>query len=223
MRGRPWTSVADQMMREFYPIMPTEALAKVIGRPARSLYMRAQSLGLRKTPEYLAGPFSCRLRRGTNPGIAFRFKPGQQPWNKGRHYVAGGRSAETRFKRGQLNGRAAQLVAPVGSYRVTSDGYLDRKVCTQSGPNTLRWKPVHRLVWIEANGPIPAGHVVVFKPGRRTTELDRITPDALELVRRDELMRRNSVHTRMPPELARLVQLRGALNRKINRIERKQA
>lgn len=34
---------------------------------------------------------------------------------------------------------------------------------------------------------------------------------------RAELMRRNSLHTNYPPQLVSLVQLRGALNRQINR------
>jgi hypothetical protein len=74
-------------------------------------------------------------------------------------------------------------------------------------------------VWIEAHGPVPAGHAVCFKPGRRSTVLEEITLDALDLVHRRDLMQRNSVH-RLPKPLAQLVQLRGALNRKINARER---
>lgn len=208
-----------QMVREFYPIMPTEALAKVIRRPVNSVYMQAARLGLRKTPEYLAGPFACRLRRGDNVGAAFRFKPGHVPPNKGvKGWDSGGRSVLTRFKPGQR----PHTWKPVGSYRVNADGYLDRKV-TDTGYPPRDWVAVHRLVWIEAHGPIPAGHAIAFKPGRRSTERERITIDALELVSRANLMRRNSVHTVMPPELARVVLLRGALIRKINRREGRKA
>lgn len=199
------------MIREFYPAMPTAALARVIRRSVSATYCRAIGMGLRKTDEYLAGPFACRLRRGDKVGAAFRFPRGQVPWNKGKHYVAGGRSAETRFK----PGRRPQTWKPVGSYRINADGYLDRKVSDTSYP-PKDWVGVHRLVWIEAHGSIPSGHAVVFLPGRRTTDPARITIDALELVTRAELMRRNSVHTRLPPDLVRLVQLRAALVRKIN-------
>lgn len=58
--------------------------------------------------------------------------------------------------------------------------------------------------------------VVVFRAGRRTTDPALITPDALELVTREELMRRNTVH-RLPREVAQAVQLVGALRRQINR------
>ena len=86
----------------------------------------------------------------------------------------------------------------------------------QTGPANLRWKPVYRLVWEAAHGPIPPGFAVCFKPGRRTAELAEITEDALELVSRRELMLRNSFH-RYGPEIAKLVQLRGALTRQIRR------
>jgi hypothetical protein len=34
------------------------------------------------------------------------------------------------------------------------------------------WVAVHRLVWEQAHGPVPPGHIVVFRPGRHTTDLD---------------------------------------------------
>jgi hypothetical protein len=81
------------------------------------------------------------------------------------------------------------------------------------------WVPVHRLVWIEHHGPIPAGHAVAFKPGQHTSVLEEITLDRLELVSRAELMRRNTYH-KYPKEIAQLIQLRGALQRQINKRER---
>lgn len=203
-------------MRALYPHHPTADVAVKIGRAIPAVYQCAQRLGLRKTPEYLASPAAHRT--DGRKGMGTRFQKGLVPWNKGTHYVAGGRSAETRFRKGALNGRAAQLLQPVGAYRVNADGYLDRKV-RADGPPQRRWQSVHRLVWIEAHGPVPANHAVCFKPGRRSTVLEEITLDALELVHRRDLMARNTVH-RLPKPLAQLVQLRGALNRKINARER---
>lgn len=37
---------------------------------------------------------------------------------------------------------------------------------------------------------------------------------------RHENMRRNSYHTNYPPEVARLVQLKGAISRQVNRIKK---
>jgi lipid A disaccharide synthetase len=76
-----------------------------------------------------------------------------------------------------------------------------------------RWVGVHRRVWETANGPIPRGHVVCFLPGRRSGEVQKITLDALKLASRAKLAPRN-------PELAKLVQLKGAITRQVNRIAR---
>jgi hypothetical protein len=58
--------------------------------------------------------------------------------------------------------------------------------------------------------------VVVFRPGRRTTELEQITLDAIELVDHATLMRRNSIH-RYPPELRRTIKLVARVKRIIRR------
>jgi hypothetical protein len=60
---------------------------------------------------------------------------------------------------------------------------------------------------------------VCFLPDRRTADAAQITLDALELVTRADLARRNHPVTR-DPELAKLVQLKGAITRQLNRIAR---
>lgn len=213
-KRRLWTRKEDATLRRLYPTTRTKDLAAKLGRAVTATHQRAYALGLRKSPEYLASPASCRLD-GLR-GASTRFKPGQPSWNKGTRYEPGGRSVETRFRKGTLNGRAAQLAQPIGSFRVNSDGYLDLKVSDATGPQTLRWRAYHRVVWERANGPVPANHVVVFKAGRHSVVAEEITIDALELVTRQELMARNTLH-RYPKEIASAIQLRGALMRQINR------
>lgn len=82
---------------------------------------------------------------------------------------------------------------------------------TTAGRGGQRWKAVHRLLWVERHGPVPAGHVVVFRNGDKTD----LRLENLECVSRREQMARNTVHN-YPKEIAQLMQLRGALNRKIN-------
>lgn len=154
-----------------------------------------------------------------NPAsMATQFQPGAAPWNKGTHFLAGGRSVETRFQAGRDPSEARNYL-PIGSLRLSKDGYLERKETDDRDiAPARRWVAVHRLVWIAAHGALPSGHVVVFKPGRRSAVLESITADGLELVTRVELMRRNSYHTNYPPEMRTLVQLKGAINRQVNRI-----
>ena len=210
-----WTPEQLDTLRRLYAMTPTIQIAEQIGRPLRATYQKAKDLGLRKAPEYYAAHQAGRT--DGERGRATRFAKGQTPWNKGQHYDAGGRSVDTRFK----PGTRSHTWKPVGTYRINTDGYLDRKVTDDALPHK-RWVAVHRLVWIAANGPIPRGHVVVFRPGRRTTNVDEITPDALECISRKTLIERNTVH-RHGPEIARLVQLRGAVNRQIRKHERNEA
>jgi hypothetical protein len=210
---RPWGNLQDDLLRELYASMPTIALAVALDRPLRAVYFRARRLGLRKSPEYLSSAYGGRLD-GVK-GSVTRFTKGMTPWNKGcKGWKAGGRSAETRFAKGRP-AHEARNYRPIGSLRINKDGYLERKVTDD--PTLVparRWVAVHRLVWEAAHGPAPAGYAVTFKPGRRTTDEAAITLDAVELTSRADLMRRNTVHN-LPPEVTQLIQLRGALNRKI--------
>lgn len=205
MTRRPWTDADRAVVVERYADTPTADLALELGRTHKAVYTLARALGLAKSRQFMSEHHG---RRAVEAGAATRFAPGVVPWNRGTHYVAGGRSAETRFRAGHR----PHTWVPVGSYRINAEGYLDRKV-TDDGRGPRDWVAVHRLVWIEAHGPVPDGHVVVFKRGRRTNVLEDITPDVLEVVTRRELLDRN----RMPPELQALVQLRGALTRQINK------
>ena len=218
-----WTAEAITLLRALYPDHITADVARQIGCAAASCYNKAAALGLKKTAAFFASDKAGRIQRGQqHPAmIGTRFQPGATPWNKGQHYTAGGRSAETRFKKGERTGSAHTNWVPVGSYRVNGEGILDRKI-TDTGRGPRDWESVARLVWKAAHGPLPPGHIVVFKPGRKTTALALITADAVEAITRAENARRN--HPRhKSPELARLFQLKGAITRQVNRISREAA
>lgn len=216
MSGTPWTEVEVTILRRYYPDHITRTIADALGRTERQVYQKARSLGLKKSDAYLDSPDACRLRRGDNIGKAHRFEKGQTPWNKGKPFKAGGRSHETQFKPGSLSGRAADVVQPIGAERISKDGYLERKV-NNDLPFQKRWRAVHIIEWEAVNGPLPAGHCLVFRDGNK----QNISLTNLELITRAENMRRNSYH-RYPKEIALAIQLRGALNRRINRVEKHQ-
>lgn len=205
MSGRPWTADEDATVTRLYATTPTDTIAAQIGRTPRAVYMRADLHGLKKSAAYLASP-EARRWDGKRGG-ATRFKAGHETWNAGRKgWQAGGRSTQTQFRPGQMPTNHK----PVGYERVTAEGYRERKIAE---PKTFR--AVHVLLWEEYLGPMPKGCAVIFKNRDKTD----IRIDNLALVTRAELMRRNSYHNRYPKEIARLIQLRGALNRQINKRE----
>ena len=216
---RLWTAKATARVLRDYPHKPTWQIARAVKRPISHVYAKAHKLGLAKTAEYLASPHACRLRRGDNVGWAYRYPPGHVPANKGlrRPGWAPGRIKETQFKKGQRNGQAARHYMPLGAERLV-EGYLYVKVAeVPNVPYTVNWKPVNVLNWERANGrPLPDGHVLRFRDG------DHMNVDLanLELITRRENARRNSLHS-LPEPLKRAIYAKGALNRRINRMEEK--
>ena len=128
---RRWTPAENRLLRQKYPHMQTAKLAPLLpGRTVTTIYQHATQMGLRKSAAYLASPDACRLRKGDNVGWAHRFQKGLEPWNKGTHWVAGGRSKLTRFKPGNVSKRWDPEIYTIGALRINSDGQLDMKVRT---------------------------------------------------------------------------------------------
>lgn len=205
-----WTAAEEARLTAAYPGTRTADLAAMFGCTEHKVYSKAASMGLKKSAEYLASAMACRLRRGDNVGKAYRFKPGQEAWNKGIKFDSGGRSHETRFK----PGRRPHTWTPIGTERLSKEGYLERKIA-DTGVTRKDYVQVHRLVWEEHNGPIPEGHTIVFRDKDKTNR----DPGNLECISRAELMRRNSFHN-YGKDIAQLIQLKGAVQRQINKRER---
>lgn len=222
---RAWTDEEIETVRINYADHATYVIAYLVDRTEGSVHQLAQKLGLRKSAAFLASDRSERVQRGKqDPAMrATQFKPGQVPANKGlrRPGWAPGRMADGQFKKGRKP-EEARNYRPVGSERYDEKrGVVIRKVTDDTSIYpAARWQPVHRLVWEAVHGAAPEGHLVVFRPGMKTLDSSLITIDRLELVTHAEQMRRNSYHTRYPKEVGQLIQLKGALNRKINRRNR---
>lgn len=187
-----WTAEEVRILTEKYPHVSTPELARSMGLSKMQVYRKVKELLLKKDPAVIA---------------ATRFKPGQIPWNAGTHFASGGRSVETRFK----PGNKPHTWRPIGTEIISKAGYLERKV-TDTGVTEQDYVPVHHLVWREAGREIPKGSVLAFRDGDKLN----FAIDNLELVTRQELMRRNNIHNR-GPEIAQLIQLRVAISRQINK------
>ena len=202
---RLWTPEEEADLAAMYPDAPMPALIEHFQREDKAIYNKAKSMGLKRSPEYLASDHACRLRKGDNVGAAHRFKTGQTPWNKGRKGVSYEGCKATQFRKGNK----PHTWVPVGTEQIR-DGYLWRKVTDHGG--RFDWKQVHVMLWEHRHGPVPDGLILVFRDRNK----QNIQLDNLELVTRAELCRRNSIH-RYPPEVKELIRLQKRLEREIRK------
>ncbi len=204
-----WTDEEKDLVRHLYPNTKNSDIVLRLGRHSeKSLYGIAKTLGVKKSPEYL------RLMGGYldgHRGAQKRFEPGHVPWIKGKKLP--GRTSSTSFVKGQ---RPPNWM-PLGAVKVNSEGYLVRKI-REGNNGGMNWEAVHRLVWKEANGPIPPRHMIVFKGSRKTTVLEEITVDRLECITPEENAQRNNMWAK-DPELAKLYVLKGQITKQVKKIK----
>lgn len=120
-----------------------------------------------------------RKRHGIKNGLNGRFQEGQEPWNKGKKGYMGANN--TSFKKGNV----PHNWVPIGSERITKDGYIQIKI--QEGKFQHNWKGKHILIWEEHNGPLPEGHAIIFGDGNiRNFDIDNLI-----MVSRKQLLKLN--------------------------------
>lgn len=220
-----WTPAEDAVLRARYADEAAADIARDLGLNVGRVHQRACRLGLHKTAAFYESERRKQsVRARTNPGMrASQFRKGVVPANKGlrRPGWSAGRMRETQFKKGRPATEARNYV-PIGTEKYDAKRKVTMRKVTDDPAvfPVMRWRPVHVLVWEAAHGPVPEGHIVVFKKGLKTLVSADITVDRLDLVTLAENMRRNSYHNNYPKEVVQLIQLKGALNRKINRRQR---
>lgn len=154
-------------------------------------------------------------RHNLHSGRTGRFEPGRTAENKGRtwaEYMPPASQAQCRattFKKGNH----PQTYVPVGTEVIDGGGYRKRKV---ADPN--RWQFVHRMVWEQHFGPIPAGHVVAFRDGDKANR----APENLVLLSRAEnaVRNRHLIQLAETPEQHRAVIALAKLKTEISRREK---
>lgn len=127
----------------------------------------------------------CLRHVGPN-GRDARFKKGIVPANKGKKMPFNANSARTQFKKGSRNGRAVEVYKPIGSERLSKEGFLERKI-HEGLPFQSRWRGVHLLNWESENGPVPDAHVLKCLDGDRLNT----APSNWQLISRAVLARLN--------------------------------
>jgi hypothetical protein len=198
-RIRRYTPAEDQFLKENYLTLTVKELGLKLNRCETSAYGRCQRLGL-VLPKELVIERKCRAARGAaNKG---RFPKGHSPYNKGmKGWYAPG-SEKGWFEQG----RTPPNWRPIGSTRLSANGYIEIKV-SNTPP---RWELMHRKVWREHNGPIPKGTNIRFKDGN----VQNCNIENLYAVSDADNMVLNSIQ-RYPPELKKAIKQVSKLKRLI--------
>ena len=108
-----------------------------------------------------------------NSGTKGHFSKGHVPANKGKKMSPEiyEKVKHTMFQKGH----APQNHRPVGSERVSRDGYIEIKVAEPD-----KWKLKHRVLWEESRGKIPKGSILIFLDGNK----QNVVLDNLRLIER---------------------------------------
>lgn len=115
-----------------------------------------------------------------------QFVKGSIPWNKGKHTNPGGRSAETRFKKGLKPPKYQEI----GSIVKHKDGYRYIKLAEH------RWQLYQRYVWEKSrHEKLKRSHIVIFLDGDKSnfdpTNLAAISRKELAIINHEKLLTKN--------------------------------
>jgi hypothetical protein len=207
MARRFYSDTEIEYIMKHFPDQLTQDIADHLGRSYSSISQKARDLGLKKSEAFKRDPVKSGHINLLIEGKKTRFKKGDDPWNKGIEFEAGGRSVETRFQEGNL------------PHNTKHDGAIT--IRHQKGRKELwirlelkKWTPLRLHIWRQANGPVPKGHVVIFKDG------NTLNPqlENLECISREENMRRNTIH-RYPEELKQSIRALNKLRKAIEHAE----
>lgn len=211
-KGNAWTKAEDQYLIDNYgkPDVFCLEMARTLKRTTIAVYMRAKQLGLKAPKERRE---EGARRAAQTPGTkSVRFKKGCVPANKGKKMPK--ELYERNKKYFFQQGHCPHNYVPVGTEITDYRGYLKVKV---ADPDVWRFR--HRMIWEEANGPVPDGYMIRFKNGnKKDCRLEN-----LELVTASYFVTgANNFHRLYPGELGNIVRLKAKIKREIQKIMEKQ-
>jgi hypothetical protein len=203
-------AIKDKIL-ELYPYTDTKEIVEKYGVSIIKVYNLASYHGVKKNQEYLDNWKLSGRGQIINHGAKHRFPKGHKPHNKGRKLSEYTDQAsiekikKTSFKKGNE------------PHNTKHDGAISLR-CDKSGikyyyyrVSKAKWIPYHHKIWMDANGKVPKGHIVVFKDKNSLN----CKLENLEMITYAENMNRNTFQ-RYPNELKQTIKTIIKLKKIIN-------
>jgi hypothetical protein len=200
-----------------YPTTLCADLAERYGCSIHTIEHLAFRKRLKKDASFLKEHFRKKMADPNHPARKYWIKKGHISANKGKKQTeymsteAIERTKATRFKKGQLPPNTLYDHAIIE--RKDSKGNIYKWIRISQGI----WIPYHRYLWEQKYGKIPEGCNIQFKD---RNALNCTIENLYMISRANQLKEENSSYARYPEEIRKLIQLKGVLNRQINKIEK---
>jgi len=197
----------DDFLKENYLSIPLKTMARMIGRSEITVRTRVRQLKL-IIPKELA---ERRKKESC-------FPKGHVPVNKGlklSEYMTAEKIEKVKqnsFKKGNIPHNTASEGDGAIRIRYDHKNRSGNRKYKWIRLSLGKWELLHKYIWEKENGPVPEGHCLWFK---NQDSLD-CRLDNLELITREENMRRNTVHN-LPEDLKDVVYAKGRLVKEINK------
>ena len=204
--GRP-LGVKNKGPRHIWSDEEKQYLAEITpGRGYKEIQsMMSCKFGFDYTRHQIKGAIT---RNKLNTGRTGRFEKGRATWNKGTKGLT--KANVTSFKKGQK----PHNYKPLGSERITKDGYCEIKV-SDTG---RRWRPKHVLIYEKHHGKVPKGSAVIFLDGdKRNFDIDNlylVTRSQLAMLNKNSLIQKDAELTKTAINVVDLMKKISAIEKK---------
>ena len=204
--GRP-LGVENKGPRHIWSDEEKQYLAEITpGRGYKEIQsMMSCKFGFDYTHHQIKGAIT---RNKLNTGRTGRFEKGHATWNKGTKGLT--KANVTSFKKGQK----PHNYKPLGSERITKDGYCEIKV-SDTG---RRWRPKHVLIYEKHHGKVPKGSAVIFLDGdKRNFDIDNlylVTRSQLAMLNKNSLIQKDAELTKTAINVVDLMKKISAIEKK---------
>lgn len=204
-----WTKEEIKKVGKLYPDMDSSEIAKIMGCRLDQVYYIAYKNRFEKSLAYRQG--MAAKKNFKIAGKKYVFAKGHTPINKGKkmeEYVPAeslARIQSSQFKKGMK------------CHNELHDGAITIRTDNRNRPYKFirtakaKWEALHVHLWKQAHGPIPPGHVIIFK------NFDTLNCELsnLEMITKSENMLRNSIHN-YPEDIKEAIYTLQKLKKKIN-------